>query len=68
MEGVGVVGFGGEDFVVDGFGVAELAGLVVLDGEGERLGDGEVFGVGHFWVFRIVEIPHRGAVGVPGHI
>ena len=42
VEGVGVVGIGGENFLVDGLGVAEAAGLVMLEGEGEGLGEGEV--------------------------
>ncbi len=42
VKGVGVVGIGGEDFLVDGLGVAEAAGLVVLESEGEGLGEGEV--------------------------
>ncbi len=57
VKGVGVVGIGGEDFLVDGLGVAEAAGLVMLEGEGEGLGESEVgfCGVGHGRFFCLLE-------------
>jgi len=40
VEGVGVRGFGGEDFPVEGDGRGELAGAVVAQGAFEERGGG----------------------------
>ena len=44
VEGIGVSRVHGEDLAVDGFGVGEAPGLVVLDGELQSLRDGHVGG------------------------